>query len=425
MKIPLEPVRGMRDLTPPESDCLEYLGSTFANVASKYGYELVILPTVEFFELFAIKSGPEIKRSMYVFADKGGRQVCLRPEFTAGVARAYLRLMRNRPKPVKLFYVGSAFRYEEPQAGRYREFFQAGVEYLGDSSIYADIELLLLIRDYYRAVGLTGYKVKMGTIAIYRNLFSEWGIPEETQDLIIHYLDKRQLDDALKLVKRYSMSGAPIIEELSTVSSPEPDEIRNLVDRVGLSRESLEEVERLIKVLEIVKGLGVSEPYIDLGFARGLAYYTGFIFEITVPDAGFSIGGGGRYDKLVSLYGSEDLPATGFALGLDRQLLVLRSKGWSPPRRYVKTALIVLDADITYVDRVATTFRELGHSVDVKVTTKKRMSDVLSDVSGRDYEYAVFIGEKEVKEGLVSVKNLRRKAQKVLRLEGLNAGDLP
>ncbi|MEM3948144.1 MAG: ATP phosphoribosyltransferase regulatory subunit, partial [Zestosphaera sp.] len=347
------------------------------------------------------------------------------PEFTAGVARAYLRLMRNRPKPVKLFYVGSAFRYEEPQAGRYREFFQAGVEYLGDSSIYADIELLLLIRDYYRAVGLTGYKVKMGTIAIYRNLFSEWGIPEETQDLIIHYLDKRQLDDALKLVKRYSMSGAPIIEELSTVSSPEPDEIRNLVDRVGLSRESLEEVERLIKVLEIVKGLGVSEPYIDLGFARGLAYYTGFIFEITVPDAGFSIGGGGRYDKLVSLYGSEDLPATGFALGLDRQLLVLRSKGWSPPRRYVKTALIVLDADITYVDRVATTFRELGHSVDVKVTTKKRMSDVLSDVSGGDYEYAVFIGEKEVKEGLVSVKNLRRKAQKVLRLEGLNAGDLP
>ncbi|MEM3948143.1 MAG: ATP phosphoribosyltransferase regulatory subunit, partial [Zestosphaera sp.] len=77
MKIPLEPVRGMRDLTPPESDCLEYLGSTFANVASKYGYELVILPTVEFFELFAIKSGPEIKRSMYVFADKGRRQVCL------------------------------------------------------------------------------------------------------------------------------------------------------------------------------------------------------------------------------------------------------------------------------------------------------------------------------------------------------------
>lgn len=425
MKIPLEPVRGMRDLIPPESESLEYLENTFTDVASRYGYDLVILPTIELFDLFAVKSGPEIKKSMYVFVDKGGRQVCLRPEFTAGVARAYLRLMRNRPKPVKLFYVGSAFRYEEPQAGRYREFFQAGVEYLGDSSIYADVELLLLIRDYYRAVGLTDYKVKIGSIAIYRDLFSRWGIPEETQDLLIHYLDKKQVDEALNIIRQYDASGAPVIEELSTASSSEPEEVMNIIGKIELSRKSVEEVEKLIKILAIVKNLGVNNPYIDLGFARGLAYYTGFIFEIAVPEASYSIGGGGRYDKLVSTYGGEELPATGFALGLDRLSLVLKDRGWNPPKRCFKTALLVLDLDITYVDRVATAFRELGHSVDVRVTTKKKIGDVLSDIAGRDYDYAVFVGGREVREELVSVKNLRKKTQKILRLEDLKAGELP
>ncbi|MEM2021332.1 MAG: histidine--tRNA ligase [Zestosphaera sp.] len=425
MRLPLEPIRGMRDLTPPESDGLEYVGDAFADIASRYGYELIILPTIELFDLFAIKSGPEIKRSMYVFTDKGGRQVCLRPEFTAGVARAYLRLMRDRPKPVKLFYVGPAFRYEEPQAGRYREFFQAGVEFLGDPSIYADVELLLLIRDYYRAVGLNDYRVKISTMAVYRNLFREWGMPEETQDLVIHYIDKKQLDDALKLVRHYNPSGISVIEELLSVNSPEPDEIRSRVSSLELRPESIEEIDRLLKILELARNLNVGNPYVDLGFARGLAYYTGFIFEVVVPDVGFSIGGGGRYDKLVSMYGGEDLPATGFALGLDRLLLVLTGKGWNPPKRHARSALIALAGDVVFIDSVASRLRGLGLSVDVRVTSRKKLDNVLSDIAGRGYKYAVFLGEREVKERAVTVKNLERRTQKTLSLERLGLEDLP
>ncbi|MEO3994066.1 MAG: histidine--tRNA ligase [Desulfurococcaceae archaeon TW002] len=419
MKIRLDPLRGMRDLITPESEELYYLKKKFSEVATKYGYELIILPTLELFEVFSIKSGPEIKRSMYVFNDKGGRQVCLRPEFTAGVARAYLRLMRDKPKPIKLYYIGQAFRYEEPQAGRYREFFQAGVEYLGDSSINADIELLLLIRDYYRMVGLDNYRIKIGNIGLYRHLFSAWGIPEETQDLIIHYLDKKEVEKALSLVKKYNTSGQTLIEELMSISSSKPEEIREQVSKLRLDNKSLEELEKTIKILELSRELGVGDSYIDLGFARGLAYYTGFIFEVVVPDATFSIGGGGRYDKLISIYDGEDLPATGFALGLDRMLLVLNSRGWQPPEKNIKVMLLALTNYTTEVDQVATTFRNAGYVVDVRIVTKKKVGEVLGDAAEKGYDYAVFLGEKELREGVLTIKNLREKTQKTVRIDML------
>jgi len=419
MKIRLDPLRGMRDLAAPDSEELYYLKKKFSEVATRYGYELIILPTLELFDLFSVKSGPEIKKSMYVFSDKGGRQVCLRPEFTAGVARAYLRLMRNKPKPIKLYYVGQAFRYEEPQAGRYREFFQAGVEYLGDPSINADIELLLLIRDYYKSVGLNNYRVKIGNIGLYRHLFNVWGIPEETQDLVIHYLDKKETEKALTLVREYSASGQALVEELMSISSSEPEEIRERVSKLRLDSKSVEEIEKTIKILELSKKLGVSDPYIDLGFARGLAYYTGFIFEVTIPDATFSIGGGGRYDKLISLYGGEDLPATGFALGLDRMLLVLKNRGWQLPEKNTKVALIALTDYTAEIDQVATSLRDAGCVVDVRIVTKKKVGEVLSDIVERGYDYAIFLGEKEIKERTLTIKNLKEKTQKTIRIDEL------
>lgn len=419
MKIRLDPLRGMRDIVAPESEKLYYLKKKFSEVATKYGYELIILPTLELFDLFSAKSGPEIKNSMYVFSDKGGRQVCLRPEFTAGVARAYLRLMRDRPKPIKLYYVGQAFRYEEPQSGRYREFFQAGVEYLGDPSINADIELLLLIRDYYRAVGLDNYKIKIGNIGIYRHLFSIWGIPEETQDLIIHYLDKKEVEKALSLVREYSVSGQALIEELMNISSSEPEEVREQVSRLRLDSKSLEELEKTVKILEFSRKLGVGSSYVDLGFARGLAYYTGSIFEVTVPDAAFSIGGGGRYDKLISLYGGEDLPATGFALGLDRMLLVLNNRGWQPPEKRIKVVLMALTDYTVEVDQVATSLRNIGCVVDVRVVSRKKVSEVLSDAVEKGYDYAAFLGEKELREGTLTIKNLKEKTQRTVRMDEL------
>jgi len=426
MKIPLEPVRGMRDLIYPDSEGIEYLKSTFSDLASSYGYELVIPPTIELFSLFAVKSGPEIKKSMYVFEDKAGRQVCLRPEFTAGVARIYLRSFRNKPKPVKIYYVGSAFRYEEPQSGRYREFIQAGVEYIGEPSYYADVELLLLIRDYYRAVGLKDYRVKLGSMGIYRKLFNSWRIPEETQDLIIHYLDKRMLDDALKLIKSSSVEAdLKVIEELASFSSEDPQELERYADEVNVKEDIKEEVRSLAKILSILKDLNVPNPYVDLGFARGLAYYTGLIFEIITPALNFSIGGGGRYDGLIALYGGVQTPATGFALGIDRLYLALENLGWEMPKKRLRVGLIALISDLKYVDLTSSRLREVGLSVDVRITTKKKVSDLISDFSSLGYDYVAILGEKEYSSRSVTIKNLKLRTQKTLGIDSIKSGELP
>ena len=423
MKIRTEPVRGMRDLLPPESEEMLWLQERFADIALSYGYRYVITPTIELFQLFAVKSGPEISRSMYVFRDKAGREVCLRPELTASVARIYLRKLMSQPKPIKLFYIGQAFRYEEPQQGRFREFYQAGIEYIGDSGTHTDIELLLLLRDYYSAVGLSEYRVKMSTMRVYRELFRGWGVPEDVQDLIIHYLDKKMVDEAFKELSRFERADTSIIESLSTLVTNDPERITSFGEELGLKPELREELGRLATILDVSLKAGVKEPYVDLGFARGLAYYTGFIFEVLTPHLSFSITGGGRYDTLISLYGGPETPSTGFALGIDRLRLSLSKAGWKLPEARERVLIAALTDNYTYVDKVARRLRELGLVADARYG--KKVGDLLSYASRAGYDYAAIVGGKEVEEGSVTLKNLHTRTQRKVYMEMLEVGELP
>ncbi len=418
-KIRLEPVRGMRDIIPEESTEILWLERKFAEVAELYGYEPVMAPTVELFSLFEAKSGPEIRRSMYVFKDKAGRTVCLRPEFTASMARIYLRRLQTLPKPVKIFYIGSAFRYEEPQRGRFREFIQAGVEYLGEEGVTADIELLLLIRDYLREIRFVDYSIKLGHMGLFRDLFNMWSVPEDVQDEIIHYIDKKELEKATTLLSEYPRAEPEVISELSKCRGSDPQGLVSCAESVDLPEGVMKHVELLAHVIKVTQALGIPEVYADLGFARGLAYYTGLIFEIIPKKAlSLSVGGGGRYDTLVSLYGGPATPATGFALGIDRIHLTLKESGWSLPERKIKVMLVALESDIhDYVDRVATTLRSSG--IIANVFPRPKLSSALRVASEKGYDYAIIIGRKEVEGGYVTLKNLRERKQKRVGVEEL------
>ncbi len=422
-KVRLEPVRGMRDLIPPESSEILWLENAFHRRASLYGYEPVILPTVELFKLFEIKSGPEIVRSMYVFKDKAGRQVCLRPELTASAARLFLKTLQTRPRPVKIYYVGHAYRYEEPQRGRYREFIQAGVEYFGEEGVSADIELLTLIRDYLRDVSLKHYKLKLGHMGVLRALLNSWSIPEDVQDEVIHLIDKGLVEDAVRLLRKLVSEDVSVIEELSKCREEDPDALMRCGKDVGIGGDALMHVKELSKILRIAKELKVGEVYADLGFARGLAYYTGFIFEVESSALGLSVGGGGRYDTLISLYGGPSTPATGFALGIDRIHLALKMGGWCMPEKAVKVLLIPLTENYIYLDRLASRLR--GEGAVVNVYPKPKVSAGLRYASSQGYDYAAIVGEREVSEGVVTVKNLRTRRQAVVSVDALSVGDLP
>jgi histidyl-tRNA synthetase len=420
MRIKVEPVRGLRDVLPPESEVFRVLVNKFVSVVRSYGYQEVIPPTIELFELFATKSGPEISRSMYVFKDKAGREVCLRPELTASVVRIYIRSLLAEVKPIKLFYVGNAFRYEEPQLGRYREFTQVGVELIGDDSIYSDIELFLILRDYYSSLGLKEYLIKINDVGILRGLFNLWGINEDTQDLILHYMDKGLFDNATSLIRNSTKADLGLFNELTSIKTEEPEDLIVKLSSINLPESISERVKRLYEVTSIIKKLGINKVLIDLSFARGLAYYTGLIFEITVPNLNISIGGGGRYDKLVELYGGPPTPATGFALGVERTYLALKNLGLTENLlNDVKVMIISLVNDYVYVDKVATSLRSLNYITNVRFVSKGRLGDLLGVASRKGYRYVVVIGEKEVSTGKVSVKDLLNRRQEDVEVDNI------
>ncbi|MCX8184965.1 MAG: histidine--tRNA ligase [Sulfolobales archaeon] len=422
MKIPLEPARGTRDILPPHSEYYQQVVSRFSEIAELYGYRLAVIPTIEHFEIYEAKSGPGISRSMYVFQDKAGRTMCLRPEFTASIVRAYLKHLIARPKPVKLYYYGQVFRYDEPQFGRYREFYQVGVEYIGEPRIYADIELFQLVRDFYRSIGLSNYSFRVNDISIIRGLLSKWKLSEEAQDEVLHLIDKGEIEKALNSVSSYAGSEKYILEELLETKALTIEDLRHVHRKLG----SLTEVvasgfSRLIELFEALLKLGF-RVYVDFRLVRGLAYYTGIIFEITVPEFNLSIGGGGRYDTLSQLLSGIETPATGFSLGVERTVLALEAEkaleNLSKPRPRVMLVSII--PDVAFVDRVSTKMRDSGVVVDVRFTYKQKLSDLLSQAVRLGYDFIAIVGESELKEQKVAVKYLKTGTQKTVDVDAVD-----
>lgn len=424
MRAHLEPARGARDVLPPVSEYYQQIILQFSELAELYGYRLAIVPTIEHFEIYEAKSGPGISKSMYVFQDKAGRTICLRPEFTASIIRAYLKHLTAKPKPIKLYYHGQVFRYDEPQFGRYREFYQVGVEFIGEPRVYADVELFQLIRDFYRQIGLSNYVFRINDISITRGLLRKWDIPEETQDEVLHFVDKGEMEKAFRVVSGYAGSESSVLRRLLEVRALTPEELKSELSALELPQDVVSSgVARLLELFEALLNLGI-KAYVDFKLVRGLAYYTGTIFEVTVPNFNLSIGGGGRYDTLSQILGGVWVPATGFSLGVERTILALESenalKVLAKPKPRVM--LVSLVPDVAYVDEVSSRLRGKKLVVDVRYSQKRKLSDLLGQAVKAEYDYVAIVGESELKDRTVTVKNLRSGTQKTFSIDSL--GDL-
>lgn len=417
-KIPLQPLRGMRDILHPDAGDIVWLSNTFRAVASLYGYVEVIPPTLERFALFALKSGEEIRRTMYVFRDKAGREVALRPEVTASVARMYLDKMRGMPKPIRVMYIANCFRYEEPQHARYREFYQAGVELIGSPDILGDAETISLLDEFLEVVGLKGYRFKLDNVGIHRAVMRKAGISEEEQDRVLHLMDKKLYDEALAAARR-AASERNSVEILAQLA--EGIRLEELNQVLRSVPEALSEAEKLGKLVEVLgESLG-DKLYVDLGFARGLAYYTGIIYEVEVPDLGVSVAGGGRYDTLIELYGGEPTPSTGFAAGLDRLLIALRMQNkqqLAPQPSRVLIIPLIPEAESTAL-LLARRLHKEGVRAELYHGRTRRLSKALSYASGSGYKYIVIIGKAELYENLYTLRDMESREQRRLGLEEL------
>jgi histidyl-tRNA synthetase len=420
-------VRGMRDFLPEEARLLRYVEGRAREVARLYGYREIVTPIVESYELLSAKAGEEVKSRMFLFNDLGGRDVALRPEFTASVARLVATTLRNEPRPFRLFSVGSIYRYDEPQRGRYREFWQSNYELMGSSRPEADAEILLLTNSFMQTAGLKKFAFKVGHIGVLRGILTQEKLVDKVQSAVMQLMDKKQYEDAFRLVKSAGVSETCILT-LRKLVELKGNNVLDVADRVAeLVRDyekSVEASRNLGEILDLVlKSRCYVDMMVDAGFARGLEYYTGMIFEVYVPGLDIALGGGGRYDRLIELFGGDPTPAVGVAHGVDRIMLALQEqkaaqKAEEEAEEEEKTVLIVpinegLRGQALQVSEV---LRNAGVVVEVEVMGRK-MVKALEDADRRKMSYAVIIGERELKKGAVVVRDLAKRVQSTVKIE--------
>jgi len=424
-KFNLNPLRGFRDVVPPESEIVELIIDEFRRVAKSFGYRHLITPTVERFELFALKSGEEIRKSMYVFVDKGGREVALRPEVTPSVVRAYLNKLRVMPKPLRFYYVGNVFRYDEPQFGRFREFIQAGAEIIGGSAVYHDVELIEMLEELYDRIGLKERIYKVNNIAVLRALTVGTSMTEDDVQHFLHLLDKGMYDEAIELLRSRggekqaeflimlkSLDSSSDVEKSLSLVEDEKSKLKDFVD-IG------SEIERLKDYLDLLKELGV-KFVLDLRFARGIAYYTSLIFEVLTPHIPVSIAGGGRYDNLTTVYGGEPTPMTGFAAGVERTALALL-KAYDVSTRLKKPMVLVLclsEKSEAYrkVYELSKLLRNSGFVAVLECINASNLEKMLSYASKFGFDFTVIVGDRELSKGVAVVKSMKEYIQMEVEL---------
>ncbi|MEM3672867.1 MAG: histidine--tRNA ligase [Candidatus Bathyarchaeia archaeon] len=416
-----KPVRGMRDFLAEEAGLMRFIEEKARKIAKIYGYKEVITPVVESYELLAAKIGEEMRSRMFVFKDLGGRDIALRPEFTASVARLIATTLRTEPRPLRTFSFGSVYRYDEPQKGRYREFWQSNYELMGSNTPEADVEILMLTNSLMESVGLKDYVFKIGHIGVLRGIFNQEGLEERTQNAVMQLLDKKQYEEALKIVEDAGVSKGclNIMQELVKLKGREvfviAENLRKLVDGY---EEAVKAVENFYEILKLIQESECKmDIIVDAGFARGLEYYTGIIFEVYVPEFDIALGGGGRYDHLVELFGGEPTPAVGVAHGIDRIMLAMQMQKVIVEKTERTIMVIPVESSLKgEALQIAQMLRAADIPVEVEVMGRK-VTKALEDADRRKMEYAIIVGGKELKEGAVVLRNLKRREQKTVKLE--------
>jgi len=332
--------RGTRDFTPAAMKRRLSLEHLLEDVAQRHGFSRVQTPVFESLELFTAKSGPGVIGQLYAFQDKGERDLTLRPELTAPVMRMVAEEMRMDTKPLRLSYYGQCYRYEEFKTGRYREFFQYGVELIGASGPLAEAEVIALAVNMLHATGLEGWEIRIGHVGVLKDALTGLGLSSEVDATT----GEPPVASAMRLLDKGDDAGLAALFEQQGLDPENAEPLRALasleggMETLGPAREllssmegvSLDALDELETTLTALAALAPAPPSlaVDLTVARGLDYYTGTVFEVKVDELGGEgqVLGGGSY-KLLHLFGLPDLdPCCGFGLGFDRVLLALEAQ---------------------------------------------------------------------------------------------------
>jgi histidyl-tRNA synthetase len=380
-------------------------------------------PIFEYLKMFQIKSGDEIAEQLFSFEDRGGRALAIRPEITPTLARMVNQQINSLPRPIKWFSVPRLCRAERPQKGRLREFFQWNIDIIGVDDVLADAEIIFCSLDYLRQTGLTGSDIvaRISSRKMLAALLRAIGIAEEELDGLYALLDKRSRlpGDAFAEMTAEKIADADKREKVLELMAVESvGQIEKVVELTGQARQGVDELKRLFEILDT---MGVGDwCMFDIGIVRGLAYYTGVVFEIYSRDAKLrAIGGGGRYDNLLADFGGPATPATGFAMGDCVLEIVLREKGLLDK----VAARLNLDYFVAYTDpqlkakavEITAKIRQANRPADFSYKGGN-LSKQLKQASSACAKNCIIVGD-EYKQGQIAIKDMDTGRQELVKLD--------
>jgi len=398
--------RGTRDFLPEETARRRYVESVMRKVALSWGYEEILTPTFEHLDLFTLKSGEGVIGELYNFTDKGGREMTLRPELTAPVMRLYVNELQPLPKPLKLFYFENCFRYERPQKGRFREFWQFGIELIGSNKPDSDAEAIALAQAMLKAVGVKG-NLKIGNLAVIRKVLES--LDSENVSKVMRLVDKKDyegLEAFLEAIQAGEKLKADLFKLIKLEGAELLPKAREIVG-------DLPELANFEKTLTLLNAYGV-EYSLDFGIARGLDYYTGMVFEVYAEGLGAQkqVCGGGSY-KLIQLFGGGDVPSTGFGIGFDRIMEIC------PLQPKSSKKLVLVSKPKTHLEAVKLAKRLRTHFPVYLDLMERSFKAQLSYANNIKADYVLILGEKELEAGKLTLKEMDSGEQYFLSEEEL------
>ncbi len=412
--------RGTRDFLFKEMKERKSVENTMRQIFKTYGYGEIKTPIFEELSLFTTKSGEGIKDQIYHFQDKGGRDLALRPELTAPVARMYIKELQKTIKPVKMYYFGSCFRYERPQAGRWRQFWQFGCELIGGKSPGSEAEVISMAAHCLEELGLENFEIHIGNLGILRNILNDVNILGEEQDQVMGIIDKGDVEELKTVLESLDIdeNSSELLLKLIDMKGDSSivKEVESLINCNEHACNALFELEEL---LESIEAFGFSNYVVNLGIARGLDYYTGTVFEIYVHGLGAQkqISGGGTYN-LIEVFGGEDVESTGFAFGFDRVMEALKRQEKSiEAEGSVEVFVAPIKNDLKLkAFEIAQKLRKNGIPTDVDLVGKK-LKKILSHADSAGIKYVVLVGARDLEEGKVTIKDMAAGEQETVDLE--------
>ena len=401
----IQSVRGFHDILGKDAKKFRKVSSTARRILKLYNFEEIILPVVEYAELFQRSVGETtdiVQKEMFVFEDKKGRKLALRPEGTASAVRAFIqhKLYALRPY-VKLFYEGPMFRYERPQAGRYRQFHQIGAEVFGVAEPHADAEVIKITYDILEALGIKNVVIEINSLGCKKDR-------EAYREALLNYLRGVREELCSDCISRMERNPLRVLDCKVETCKVAVREAPKMVDFLCEEcREHYEKLKNYLKALNI--------PFRENhNLVRGLDYYTRTVFEAVSDELGLTLIAGGRYDYLVEELGGPPTPALGFALGVERLMLLL-----SDEEEREEVYFVIPFGDVhEYALKVADILRRKGKVVEYSYR-KGGLKKQLEFANKLRVKYAVIIGEDEVKNQEVTIKDMETGEQRRVKLSEL------